>query len=365
MLLNDDTQAVVKARARVIGALRTYLTRNDFVEVQTPILARSAGGAVARPFSTLSTEFPDKALSLRIAPELWLKRLIIGGLDKVFEIGPVFRNEGVDGTHNPEFYTCEFYQAFANLEDLMSMTESMLAGIYRSSEDYLSRCGGTEEEAIDGAPGSTTLPLVEVLGIQQDSHTPKFGRIEFIPAIEAAISRKLPNLSSSSAQAAMVELFKDLSLPLPTTPTLPRLLDKLSAHYLEPLCLKATYIIHHPACLAPLAKSFVCPTTGQAISARAELFIKHKEIANMYEEENDPAEQRRKFVEQRAWIDDENKGEVDEGYIEALEWGLPPTGGWGMGIDRLVMLFSGKERIGEVLSFGTLRNVVGLGRDRK
>lgn len=357
MLVNKQAAETLKTRSRVIQTIRNHLLKDDFLEVQTPILARSAGGAVARPFTTFATEFPDKALSLRIAPEIWLKRLVIGGLDRVFEIGPVFRNEGVDGTHNPEFYTCEFYKAFANLEHLMGMTESML--------DEIAHVVATSKNE-DGALEKKLTPN-HFLGKNVDSSNtpPKFQRVEFIPTLEAAISRKLPDLSALTAQSDITALFSELSVPLPAVLTLPRLLDKLSAHYLEPLCGKATFITHHPACLAPLAKSFVCPITNQVVSARAELFIQHKEIANMYEEENSPAEQRRKFVEQREWIDEENKGDVDEGYIEAMEWGLPPTGGWGMGLDRVVMLFAGRERIGDVLSFGTLRNVVGLGKERQ
>lgn len=327
-------------------SIRNFLVEDDFLEVQTPILARSAGGAVARPFETFASEFPDKSLSLRIAPEIWLKRLIIGGMDRVFEIGPVFRNEGIDGTHNPEFYTCEFYKAFANLEDLMQMTEKMIARLVAHINDQVS---------------SNLTSLTPLDPALFDS---PFNRIEFIPAIESAISTKLPDLSSPNAQADLIALFTQLSLPLPASPTLPRLLDKLSSTYLEPLCTTPTFITHHPSILAPLAKSFTCPTTNQLISARAELFISSREIANMYEEENSPLEQKRKFIEQKQWIDTlgEERGEVDENYVEAMEWGLPPTGGWGMGLDRVVMLLAGRERIADVMSFGSLRNVVGLGR---
>jgi lysyl-tRNA synthetase class 2 len=173
---------------------------------------------------------------------------------------------------------------------------------------------------------------------------------------------KLPNLTAEDATEQVIAIFSALSQELPSSPTLPRLLDKLAALYIEPQCTKPSFIINHPACLAPLAKSFLDSNTNQLVSARAELYIHSREIANMYEEENSPFEQRRKFVQQSQWRDDENCAVVDESYLEALEWGLPPTGGWGCGVDRLCMLFLGANRISDVLSFGSLRNVVGLGQ---
>lgn len=313
------------------------------MEVQTPILADKAGGAVAKPFTTHATEFPQKQLALRIAPELWLKRLIIGGMDRVFEIGPSFRNEGLDATHNPEFTTCEFYKSFADLEDLMKMTEDMFAGFSTLIKEL------------------RVWPLQTLPEPSEDLSTAPFKRISFIPAIEEGLKQKLPNLQADDADEQLIALFNTHEIPLPTSPTLPRLLDRLSSLYIEPQCESPTFITYHPACMAPLAKSFLDTTTQQHVSARAELFIQNREIANMYEEENSPLEQRKKFVEQIKWKDDENSAQVDESYIEALEWGMPPTGGWGMGIDRLVMLFTGAKRISDVLAFGSLRNVVNLG----
>lgn len=322
--------------------MRKYFLDDDFIEVQTPILADGAGGAVARPFVTVATEFLDKTLSLRIAPELWLKRLVLGGMDRVFEIGPAFRNEGLDATHNPEYTTCEFYKAFANLEELIDMTETLISGLALHVSTLIQT-------------RFTALPTLDA-----SHYNRPFKRIEFIPALEAAMRCKLPDLLSEKASERLITLFADLSIPLPSSPTLPRLLDKLSSHYLEVQCTGPTFIIHPPACLAPLSKSFLDPTTNQLVSARVELFIQGREIANMYEEENSPFEQRRKFIEQAHWRDGENCVTIDEDYLEALEWGLPPTGGWGCGIDRLCMLYSGANRINDVLSFGNLRNVVGL-----
>lgn len=342
LLVNRRVADTLKLRSHIIQHLRNFFLNKSFLEVQTPILADGAGGAVARPFVTTATEFHDKTLALRIAPELWLKRLVLGGMDRVFEIGPAFRNEGLDANHNPEFTTCEFYKAFADLEELIEMTEALISGITLHINTLIQK-------------QLTALPTLDTT-----YYSRPFKRIEFIPALEAAIRRKLPNLLSVDVSEQLTSLFLDLSIPLPSSPTLPRLLDKLSSQYLETQCTDPTFIIHPPACLAPLSKSFIDPATKQLVSARVELFIQGQEIANMYEEENSPFEQRRKFIEQAQWQDDENSANIDESYLEALEWGLPPTGGWGCGVDRLCMLFSGASRIKDVLPFGNLRNVVGL-----
>ena len=268
-------------------------------------------------------------------------------MDKIFEIGPSFRNEGLDKTHNPEFTTCEFYAVSHDLPALMAMTGELLRSI---------------GEAI--GPGR---PIYEAL--QED-----FRIIDFIPALEGALGVDLPNLSSSAAHSELLALFQSKNIPLPSNPTIPRLVDKLSSTYLEPQSFhRPLWIAGIPECLSPLAKSFIHPTAPneQPIAARAELFIHGKEVVNCYEEENSPFEQRRKFIEQQHFahlskpsgaasnsgdedLVDKEAMKVDEDYLQALEWGLPPTGGWGCGIDRLVMLFAGKKRIGDVLSFGNL-----------
>lgn len=253
---------------------------------------------------------------------------------------------GLDRTHNSEFTTCEFYQAYADLEVLMNMTERLLSGI---SERI---------QALNENLGTLQVPDVDFSG--------PFRRIDFVPAAEKAIGEKLPDLKAEDAATKVIGLFEKLSLPLPQRATLPRLLDKLCSEYLEPQCEAPTYIINHPECMSPLSKSYPHPTCEQIVSARAELFVGGWEIVNMYEEENSPFEQRRKFQEQLLQRDPETPGEVDESYVQALEWGLPPTGGWGCGIDRLCMLFTGTRRIGDVLSFGNLRAVTKpLSRDRQ
>ncbi|KAL2063726.1 hypothetical protein VTL71DRAFT_5531 [Oculimacula yallundae] len=346
MLVNSSVAETIRLRSHIIQSMRDFLLKDNFLEVQTPLIADKAGGAIAKPFTTVATEFSEKQLALRVAPEIWLKRLVIGGMDRVFEIGPAFRNEGLDATHNPEFTTCEFYRAFTELEELMNMTEAMLTTV-------AARVTELRSKTLTHLPESVTLT---------DFTTP-FQRLEFIPTIEAALSTTLPDLSSPTAETELKALFAKHNLPLPQISTLPRLLDKLSAIYIEPSCTIPTFITHHPACMAPLAKSFLCPKTKQVISARAELFVQKREIANMYEEENSPLTQREKFTQQLQWKDEENTAGVDESYLEAMEYALPPTGGWGAGVDRIVMMFSGAKRISDVLAFGSLRNVVNLGRE--
>ena len=355
LLVNRETADILRLRSHVVKRMRDFFHERDFLEVQTPMLADYAGGAAARPFLTSATEFPSKELALRIAPELWLKRLVVGGMNRVFEIGTAFRNEGLDTTHNPEFTICEFYSAFTNLQDLIAMTEALMSYLLEYTREL-------KESA---------LPTLEIPDIEMPSEG-GWEQVEFIPALEEALDIKFPDLSAPDALEQLTELIKDVTPPPPTQVSLNKLLDHLASTYLESASLAGPplFVTHHPACMAPLAKSFTCPRTGQLVSARAELFVAGREIANMYEEENDPFEQRRKFeaqVRERARSagdgeeGDEGQARVDESYVQALEHGLPPTGGWGCGVDRLVMLLSGAARISDVLTFGSLRNVVSLG----
>lgn len=265
---------------------------------------------------------------------------------------PLLTKAGLDANHNPEFTTCEFYRAYANLADLIETTENLICGL-----GEIVRQSANEWE--------TSLPEPDI------GFAPPFAQFEFIPTIEASLNERLPCLHSPFALEDLLAIFKNHEILVPAHPTLPRLLDKLSSKFVEPHCQAPTFITQHPECLAPLAKSYVSPT-GQLVAASAELFIKGHEIANMYEEETSPFEQRRKFEEALQYREEQaslngapDRREINESYIEALEWGLPPTGGWGCGIDRLVMLFTGANRIGDVLTFGTLKNVVNLGRVAK
>ncbi|KHN96763.1 lysyl-tRNA synthetase [Metarhizium album ARSEF 1941] len=377
MLVNREVVDVLRLRAEITKYMRDHLHSKRFLEFQTPVLAENAGGAVARPFVTKATEFRDKNLALRIAPELWLKRLVIGGVDRVFEIGPAFRNEGVDATHNPEFTMCEFYSAYANLADLIKETEEILHGLAKHTQELI-------------ATQLTTLPAMELSRFVRP-----FKQVEFLPALEEATGIRFPKLSSDEALPELLAILKLSGIVIPgeVPNSLPKLLDRLAAVYLEPMSFREPiFITNHPVCMSPLAKSFLCPKTYQLVSARAELFVGGRELANMYEEENDPEEQKRKLAFHRSLVNKPNgeigfeaeaaaetettlteEVEMDEwetspldlNYVRALDYGLPPTGGWGCGVERLVMLFSGANRISDCLSFGTLRNVVGLSADEK
>lgn len=368
MIVNPEVADTLRLRASILSYLRQWFNDRQFLEFQTPIIADNAGGAIARPFVTFSTELPSKELALRIAPELWLKRLVVGGVHNVFEIGPSFRNEGIDGTHNPEFTMCEFYSAYTNLEDLVRRTEDMISGLARHCDEMVS----TQLKS---------LPPVDT-----SFFAAPFKYVEFVPALEKVLGFHLPNLATETALPDLITVLHlaDINIPGGAPTSLPKLLDRLAAIYLEPLSMEGPlFITNHPSCMSPLSKSFICPTTGQEISARAELFVNGRELANMYEEENNPDVQLRKMMEYRKGASDPAETLVDENmqgvedaapeaeeddetppvdlsYIQALRTGLPPTGGWGCGIERLVMLFSGSRRVSDCLSFGTLKNVVSL-----
>jgi lysyl-tRNA synthetase class 2 len=349
LLVNEQGIDILRLRSHVVQYLRSFFLSQDFLEVETPIISGKADGAVAKSFKTTATEFAGRNLSLRIAPEIWLKRLILGGMDRVFEIGPSFRNEGLDATHNPEFTTCEFYKTYADLEDVIDMTEKLLSGLAKHVE-------GLKSSRFTSLPSLT------------HSFSTPFQRIQFIPALEAAINQTLPELSSPEALSILLQTLEKLQISVPeSSSNLPHLLDVLFSHFVEPGLTEPTFVTHHPACLSPLAKTFCDPGTNQEVSARVELYVDGRELVNAYEEENSPFEQRRKFLEQAAYAGredgDGSSGNINESYLKALEWGLPPTGGWGCGIDRLCMLFSGAPRIENVRAFGNLRHVVGLGRE--
>ncbi|KAK6338873.1 hypothetical protein TWF696_009679 [Orbilia brochopaga] len=366
LMVNGLNLEVLQARSFIINFLRSYFLSNSFTEVSTPILAELSGGATAKPFETSSTVFgSDKRLQLRIAPELWLKRLVVGGMHRIFEIGPNFRNENADLTHNPEFYSCEFYEAFAELESLKRRTMELLAGLSREIKQR------QEEGHFTG------------ISISDIDFASPFAEIDFIGGIETAIGRKLPVLDAPDALEKLLQLLDEAQVERPANCTLPAILDHLASTYIEPTCIKPTFVTNIPACLSPLSKASRRAEDQQLVSHRAELYVDGKELANLYEEENSPFEQRRKFVQQNAYraaaaavaqadgksIEALEEAEliapempVDESYIGALEWGLPPTGGWGMGLDRLVMLLCKVDKMGDVMSFGGLRGTVLAGR---
>lgn len=367
MLMQPRIRDIFRLRMLIEDRLDFSCKSRGLTRVRTPILGTSSGGTNADAFETNAKELSGERLSLRIAPELYLKRLMVGDMVGVYEIGPAFRNEGIDATHNPEFTICEYYQRYVKLNRLISETEELFAKLYAQVHAW------RRNYNIDLSVPNLKVDL-------------PFRRLDFVSTLSRRLqhalsdtSFNLPNLEQQDAVESLRELYPRLKIPLPSYPTLPRVLDDLSGRYLESLCVDPTWIHRQPACLAPLAKSFIDEASGQHVSARAELFIGRREYVNCYEEENNPFEQRRKFLQQREFQKQEQTSEgateaaeaeerpsgllgIEESYIEALEWGLPPTGGWGCGVDRLVMLFAGVDRIADVLPFGTLRNVAAMGK---
>ncbi|KAI8891430.1 lysyl-tRNA synthetase [Backusella circina FSU 941] len=337
LLVNPESQNILRTRSKVIQFVRQFLDKREFVEVETPVLSSKAGGANARPFATHAHAL-DMDMQLRIAPELYLKQLVIGGMDRVYEIGKQFRNEGIDADHNPEFTTCEFYQAYGNLESLMNDTELML------SEMATRICG---DKPIKSKSGETI-----------DFHS-AFKRVNVTERLASILNTSLDFLDDKDAEKKLYELCLERNIKLSGPPTSARLLDALISEYIEPECTQPTFLYNHPLALSPLAKDMI-DKNGLAVAARFELFVGGKEIVNAYEELNDPKEQRRRFELQ---IKDREQGDLeapipDDDFCEALEYGLPPTAGWGMGIDRVVQLMTGATHIREVLAFPTMRPIV-------
>lgn len=343
-LINPAAKEKLLIRNLVIKSIREFLTNKNFMEFQTPLLNGESTGANAKPFITSATAIDSSHLQLRVAPELWLKKLVISGFEKIFEIGNSFRNEGIDATHNPEFTTCEFYQSFADLPQLMELTEQLFDYMYTTiSQSNIKLL-------------ESTLPSLHPL-------TNKFDRFEFIPTLEAKTGLSLPAELTSEA---LIDYHHQLNLKIPDVKSPAILLDNLSSIYLEPLSegsYKPMFLYNQPAALSPLSKSTIIDYNGRQydISLRFELFINGKEYVNAYEEENSPFEQLQKFKQQQSAkleYDDDESLIPDWNYVKLLEYGLPPTGGWGCGIDRLAMLFSNSERIDEVLPFGTIKDVL-------
>jgi lysyl-tRNA synthetase, class II len=333
--INKKTRDTFIARSRIISFIRTYLINKEFIEVETPILDIKHGGAAARPFVTFHNDLKQE-MYMRIAPELRLKELIVGGLNKVFEIGKQFRNEGIDTTHNPEFTSIELYSAYDDYNILMKMTEDMLSNLVMTIKYSYKFTINSEKEI---------------------NFEPPFQIIDMIPFLEDKIDIKFPDdMSSNEFNQLLIEYCQHNKISLPEPPTTAKLIDKLTEIYIEPLCWNPTFIINHPTIMSPLAKGH---RNDNRLTERFELFVAGMELCNAYTELNDPIVQLERFKSQQK---DKNKGDVeahniDYEFIKVLEHALPPTGGWGMGIDRLCMLLTDNiDSIKEVILFPTRNN---------
>jgi len=328
LIVNPQVRDTFVKRSLIIRAIRKYLDDRGFLEVETPVLSPIAGGAAARPFITHHNAL-DIDLYLRIATELHLKRLIVGGFDRVYELGRVFRNEGISIKHNPEFTTIEIYQAYADYKDMMNLTEELITS--------------AAKEVLGGLKLTYQDKEIDL--------TPPWQRLTMVEAIKKYVGVDFNNISSED-QARKIA--NDLGVEIKDNHTIGHIINEIFEQKVEECLIQPTFIMDYPVEVSPLAKR---KADNPQFTERFELFITCRELANAFSELNDPFDQKERFLEQ---LKERQKGNqeahmMDEDFIEALEYGMPPTGGVGIGIDRLVMLLTDSYSIRDVLLFPTMR----------
>ena len=327
LIVNPDIKEVFKKRSKIITSMRNFLDDNDFLEVETPILQSLYGGAAAKPFVTHHNAL-DMKLYMRIADELYLKRLIVGGFDRVYEISKDFRNEGMDKTHNPEFTMMEMYIAYKDYEWMMKFVEEMINNI-------AIEVTGNSKVTIEG---------------KEVDFTPPWNRISMIDELRKMTSIDVLEISKE-------DLFKEVEkrgAKLSGGESKGKLIDELFSITVEPKLVQPTFVMDYPVELSPLAKKH---RTKEGLVERFEGYVLGREICNAFSELNDPIDQKERFLEQSRFIEegDEEAHQIDEDYVRALEYGMPPTAGLGVGIDRLTMLLTNQTSIRDVILFPTMR----------
>lgn len=331
LAVHPEVREAFRTRSRIVTSLRRFLDDEGFLEVETPVLQPLYGGASAKPFVT-HHEALDQTMYLRIADELYLKRLIVGGLDRVYEISKDFRNEGLSRVHQPEFTMLEWYQAFSDYEDQMDLVERMVLHV------------------LDDVIGSRTITI----GENEVHFAPPFRRLGLVSGLSEALGVDVHEMTEAELRAKAEEV----GAPDLDGAGRGKLIDKLFGEIVEPDLIQPTFVIDHPKELSPLAKPH---RSDPRLTERFELYIGGAEIFNAFSELNDPIDQRERFEAQAGLREagDEEAQQIDDDYIRALEYGMPPTGGVGMGVDRFVMMMTGLTTIRDVILFPVLRNEEG------